>query len=402
MSADWAIELVRDRPSLDRVAQRCLAQDEIAVDIEADGLFVFRPRLCCMQIAWREGEASHVAIIDTLAVDPAGLSNVLGPEGPAKVLHDLTFDARMLDEAGVSLRHVHDTSVAARLLGHPATGLASLLESLFGVALDKGLQQHNWGKRPLTDSHIEYLAGDVAHLLLLHRKLQELVREQGIVEEVAEECTYKLAMAIAPPRDLRPPYTRIKGANGLEPLARAVLRRLVDARARIAEEADLPPFKIIDNATLLEIARRRPETRRALDDMRGCSGRAARYAQSWLGAVRDGVADGDIPEGDQVYFERRRPGAVEVSQRRKREAQLSAWRRDEAKRRSISEQAVLPGHCAQDLLALMLDPSLAEEAFLTGLSTIPGIGAGRLARYSDAWARLRRAVAAEESVPPPA
>lgn len=384
------IQVVSDPATLREVAHRCSRESAIAIDIEADGLFVFRPRLCCMQIAWRDGDKTHVAIVDTLAVEPAPLSALLGEDGPAKVLHDLTFDARMLDEAGVSIGRVRDTSVAARLLGHTATGLATLVEAVLGIQLDKGLQQHNWGRRPLTDLHLEYLAGDVAHLLHLDEHLQEQVRAQGIEEEVAAECAYKLGTATSPPRDNGPSYTRIKGASSLEPVARAVLRHLVLARTAAAEQADVPPFKIVDNATLLELARRRPATRAALAETRATSGRAARYATEWLRAIARGVADGDIPEGDRVYFERRGPSGPELSARRRRESQLSAWRREEAKRRSICEQAVLPGHCAQELVALLVDETLGEVELSSLIPRIPGMGEGRARRYIDAWLALRR------------
>src|SRR5690349_14549323 len=114
--------VVRDPAALAALAARAARAPRIAIDVEANGLFAYRAALCTVQLAFPEGDDRAIAVIDTLAVDPAPLAAVLGPEGPVKVLHDLTFDARLLAEAGAPLGRVRDTSVTARLLGIAATG----------------------------------------------------------------------------------------------------------------------------------------------------------------------------------------------------------------------------------------------------------------------------------------
>src|SRR5438046_8301700 len=115
-------------------------------------------------------------------------------------------------------------------------------------------------QRPLGAWQIEYLAGDVRYLLSLHDKLSELARTADIEEEALVECAFKYEMAIAPPREKRPAYLRIKGIDVLDPLGLAVLRRLVEERERIAEQWDVPPFKVAGNDLLLILARARPKT----------------------------------------------------------------------------------------------------------------------------------------------
>src|SRR5262249_25111497 len=151
--------------------------DSIGLDVEADGLFAYRAHLCTLQLALypsppadsndREassGEPPEIVIVDALAVHPAPLADLLGPHGPPKILHDLTFDARMLQGVGITVGNVVDTSVVARLLGRKATGLASLLETELGVRVAKQFQQHDWRIRPIGDSELDYLADDVRHL----------------------------------------------------------------------------------------------------------------------------------------------------------------------------------------------------------------------------------------------
>ena len=57
------------------------------------------------------------------------------------------------------------------MLGRTATGLASLLGSELGIAVDKKLQHHDWTERPIQSHHLRYLADDVVYLEALADKL---------------------------------------------------------------------------------------------------------------------------------------------------------------------------------------------------------------------------------------
>src|SRR5215204_4853855 len=103
--------LAQSIPALKAIVARMRTATAIALDVEADGLFAYRPQLCTMQLAWQEADRVQVAVVDTLAVPADMLAPLLGACGPIKVLHDLTFDARLLAEAGAPLGNVRDTSV---------------------------------------------------------------------------------------------------------------------------------------------------------------------------------------------------------------------------------------------------------------------------------------------------
>ena len=266
MSAEPAI--VHTGAELEYVARSAAASPLVALDAEGNGLFAYRARLCTVQLAWQDGGETRIAIVDALETDCRILSDLLGANGPVKVLHDFTFDVKLLADAGVVLSNLRDTSVLARMLGRKATGLASLLSSELGIVVEKELQQHDWSQRPLGARHIEYLAGDVRHLLALHDKLSELARAADIEEEALVECAFKYEMAIAAPREKRPAYLRIKGIDTLDPVGLAVLRRLVEERERIAEQWDVPPFKVAGNDLLLILARARPATPEELGRVR--------------------------------------------------------------------------------------------------------------------------------------
>lgn len=392
MIAPPEVVVIETERALAATVERAARAPAIAVDVEANGLFVYRPRLCTVQLAWEEDEKTRVFVVDTIAVKAAALAPLLGPRGPIKVLHDLTFDARMLDEAGAPIARARDTSVAARMLGHQATGLAAVLAAELGVSVDKRFQQHDWSRRPLGAAELSYLGGDVAYLLALERALAAKAAAKDIAPEIEEECAHKLRSAVAPPRDGRPAYVRIKGAQKLAPVERAALRRLVLARETAAEAADLPPFKVIGNEVLLELARRRPKVHAELAQVPGAlSGRAGRYASRWLEAIALGVSDRDIPPEDRAHFEPPRIDRTTAARRRELESRISAFRRAEAARREVDEQAILPGHCAQDLADVLLSASPGDATLLERIAAIPGLGARRAERYGAILASLLEA-----------
>jgi ribonuclease D len=383
--------LVETRAALAEVAARAARAERIAVDVESNGLFAYRPALCVLQLAWSERGAMAVAVVDTMATPIRPLASLFGAAGPVKVLHDLTFDARLLAEHGAPLGRVRDTSVAARLLGRRATGLSTLLASDLGVFIDKRLQQHDWARRPLRPVEIEYLAGDVRHLLDLDEALGRDAEAAEITAEVAEECAYKLITALGPRKDPRPAWTRVKGAAALDAASRSALRRLVDAREEAAAQEDVPPFKIASNDALLDLARARPGSPAEMAAARlGGAGLMARYAGAWLAAVASAARDGDAPAEDLGYLAPAPPSRAELGRRRAREVQVSQWRRAEAAQRGVDEQAVLPGHCAEDLVAALIAHDAQPDATALGeaIARIPGLGACRVERYGEAFAAL--------------
>ncbi len=373
-------ELVTDEEHLARVVARAGGAERVAVDVEGDGLYAYRAKLCTVQLAWREGDETAIAVVDTLATSALGLQPLLGAEGPTKVLHDCAFDARLLADSGVTLACVRDTSVAARMLGRKSTGLLSLAASELGVTLEKSLQQHDWARRPLREAELTYLAGDVRYLLQLDDALEVHVAALDIGAEVTDETAYKLASSLAPVRDDREPYERVKGGDRLTPPERAVLRQVALAREAAARSWDVPPFKVASNELLLDLSRKQPMSRAALVGVAGSSaGRAGRLAREWLEAVEQGVTEPpiELPRVVRTADDRARQVA-----RRLREARLSAWRRTEAAARGVDEQVVLPGHCLQDLASGEFGPGGAP------FDAVAGLGALRLSRYAQTFADL--------------
>ncbi len=364
--------LLDDLTELEPLVRRFEARPEVAFDCEGDGFFRYRANLCTVQLADRE----RIALVDTMSIDPAAsLRALLGPGGPLKVVHDAAYDARLLDEHGIELGRVFDTSVAARFLGEPALGLGTLVSKYLGVELEKQHQLADWGRRPLGSDELGYMANDVRYLLQLADQLRTLMAERGITDEVEEESRFVVWNALQPDPAPRPVWSRIKGYDGLRGDRLAILRALTLAREELAEARDVPPFKVIRNEVLLAIARQVPTTLRELRRVRGVRGGAV--ATRLLEAVREGKRTKEVPDAERRML---RPPPMKSGERSRKSAvkkRLAAWRAEEAKQRGVDVQVVLPGHCLTRLVA-------QEPRDVSELEAIPGFGEFRVERYAEA------------------
>jgi ribonuclease D len=152
--------------------------------------------------------------------------------------------------------NVFDTYIAARLLGLPEVGLASLVKSFFGVEIAKSSQKANWAKRPLTPAMLAYAVNDTRYLLALAHRLKVELHEKGRWSWYEESCE-RAVLAAAEDREKDPDQAwKIAGSAALVPQIQAVLRALWHWREAEAEQMDRPPFQIMRNEDLIGIARK--------------------------------------------------------------------------------------------------------------------------------------------------
>jgi ribonuclease D len=231
-------------------------EDEIAVDTEADSFYSFRDKVCLIQVTARGQDW----LVDPLAkIDLQDLGPILSDPTKTKIFHDAEYDVLILGrEYGFQFAGLYDTRVAAAVLGSSAPGLAAVLEGRFGVQLDKSQQRSNWAKRPLTPKQIAYARLDTRFLLpLMHEQKEELARlDRRMI--VDTECK-RLEALEPPPVESHPnDFVKIKGARSLDPKGISALKELYAVRQKLAERYDLPPFRILGNKPMLEVAKVRP------------------------------------------------------------------------------------------------------------------------------------------------
>jgi ribonuclease D len=182
----------------------------------------------------------------------------------------------------------------------------------------------------------------------------------------------------------------------------AVLRRLFAARDVIAESANVAPFRVVDAESLVHLARDRPRTMEALVALadRAFHRALSHHFEAWLDAIRKGIHDGDIPPGEREMIWPPAPDRARRARQREVEGVVTLWRRDEAARRQVDEQAVLPGHCLRDLVAVLADFDAHGDlpTLEASIARVPGMGGRRLERYAAAFVAFATALA--EGSPP--
>jgi ribonuclease D len=291
------IEHPRD---LEALARELRGESTIAVDTEADSFYHYFDKTCLVQVS----TPRSIYLVDPIAL---GGPEALAPLGPIlasrsirKIFHAAEYDLYVLKrDCGFRFANLFDTMISAQLLGYPSIGLSALAERHFGVRLPKDEQRSDWSTRPLRDSQLTYAAADVAHLIPLAERLEaELVAAERLAW--AQKEFEALARREWPERAFdRLGYLRIKGARSLDPTTLSILRELYLVRDRRAREIDRPPFKVLGNRALLEIAEAKPESEEALAQIKGVSELVLRrFGREILAAVERGTRKkhGPIPK----------------------------------------------------------------------------------------------------------
>jgi ribonuclease D len=171
------------------------------------------------------------------------------------------------------------------------------VRDLCEVRLKKSQTVSDWSARPLSERQLEYLVDDVAHLLDMHDKLTQRLKEKGRYGWAIEECRL-LADVERYRTEERRLYSRIPGANRMNRRELGVLLEVVKLRDRIAHERDLPVKYVMPDDVVGGLATVRPKTLEDLAQLRRLdSGTRRALGSQILEAVRRGEAmdEADLP-----------------------------------------------------------------------------------------------------------
>ena len=145
---------------------------------------------------------------------------------------------------------VFDTMLAAQILGYQQLGLAALIQRFLNRSLPKHGQKSDWSRRPLTATQLEYACNDTRFLESIADSMSAALKTHGRCEWHRELCR---AMVLSTrqnlPRNVHDAW-RIKHHGTFTRQQLAYLRELWQWRDREAQQADCPPFKIMNNTQL--------------------------------------------------------------------------------------------------------------------------------------------------------
>ena len=165
------VEFIYSDEELAEVCARLQHEDAVALDVETT---IAHQRLCLVQLGTRE----RIYVVDALEItDFEPLAELLGDLGVIKLIHNASFEKRVLGQHGIEIRNVVDTVKLsrARYPDKRAKGdhtLATVCRRELGIELDKTEQRSDWARRPLSRRQKAYAALDVEVLPLLWDRLQ--------------------------------------------------------------------------------------------------------------------------------------------------------------------------------------------------------------------------------------
>lgn len=290
--------LFLDSPeSADHFLSSIEATSVVAIDTEGASFHRYVDRIYLLQLS----TDSRHAILDPLKVgSPSKLRTLLESRDVEVVFHDADYDLRLLhQDYGWRVTNIFDTRVAAQLLGIKAFGLAALLDSYFGVKLDKKHQRADWSMRPLTADMLDYASHDTMHLLGLRARLRDALEAKGRWHWAQEEFA-RLEGTQWEADDPGSSFLRLKGARDLSRRELALLRELVIWRDGVAKGLDRSTFRVVTNEVLLELSRRAP---RSVDELRSIKGIGRSILENRGGEILEAAARGTaVPEADLPRF----------------------------------------------------------------------------------------------------
>lgn len=272
--------------ALQHMLRRLQGSPLIAVDTESDSLYVYFEKVCLLQLSIPGVDY----LVDPLRVNIAPLGVLFASQDCEKIFHAASYDILCLKrDYGFTFANIFDTMIAARILGWKRHGLAAILEERLGVRVDKRLQRYNWGARPLPAAALEYARSDTHYLLPLREMQVRELQARGKWTE-AQRAFAREARAEPGVKSFDPEgFWRIPGVWQLDPVGQAVLRELYILRDNLAREMDWPPFKVISNATMVQLAMDRPSSQNGLELVKGLSRHIRkRHAGKLLDAITRG------------------------------------------------------------------------------------------------------------------
>ena len=248
-----SFELVDTHAAWSRTLKRLMQAPRMAVDIEANSLYAYREQICLIQISTDESNY----IIDPLcgiSLEPLG--ELFNSPDAEKVFHAAEYDlSLMYNLYDWNVVNLFDTMWAGRLLGFSKMGLAWFLETMYGVELNKKHQKANWAQRPLTRDRLIYACNDTCHLLRMRDDLGKELDAKGLAAEAVEVFLDVCRPHVAK-REFDPDgFWKLPGVRTMPGNVQAVLKALFIFRDNEAKRRDVPPFKVINNHMLLELAR---------------------------------------------------------------------------------------------------------------------------------------------------
>ena len=321
-----------DKPAVfNQMVADLSAQSRIAVDTESNSLHAYREQVCLMQFSTPQKDY----VVDPLALqDHSLLAAIFNNSGIEKIFHAAEYDLICLSrDFGFEFTHLFDTMHAARVLGYQFVGLDSLLAEKFRVRMDKRHQKADWGERPLTPAQIDYARLDTHYLFALRDLLEAELQEKKRLELAREDFVRACQVDVPKEKLNGSSWKRFAARKDLTVRELTILSELCVSRDQIAEKMNRPPFKVVSNIMLMEIARHLPEKDVDLAGIGLSPKQIDLWGREILAATKRGV-QAPLVKREQS----KRPDDAAL----KRLEKLKTWRKRLAQEMGVESDIILP------------------------------------------------------------
>ena len=351
----------------------------VALDTESDSLYRYYPKICLIQLSvgLRDDNSDPAGIVDYL-VDPlrlndlSALGEALAAPGVEVIMHAAENDMLLLyRNFGFTFPKIFDTQLAARILGWKQVGLAAILEAQFGIVSDKRMQRTNWGKRPLTPEQIAYAQMDTHYLPVLRDRLIAELKERSRWEEALNAFAQLSRVDYSTRQVEERTFWSMKSVRDVPGDRLNVLEALWQWREAEARHQNRPPFKIVGDIALLEMAKQLPADPHALRHIPDLgAGQVERYGATLLRTMQEGQQH---PQPRPPEYEARPELMLDKAAMTRFDA-LRKWRSETARERDVQPDIVLPNSTL--LTIAQRNPTTQAE-----LATIPELGDWKVQTY---------------------
>jgi len=290
--------LVADTEEVAAIAAAITSAPLATFDLEFLAQDRLVPTLCLLQVSWLPvhvpldapvddivAAEPQVALLDPLAGDMRPVLEALAAH-PCVVVHAARQDLGIIAARfGIAMPAIADTQVMAAFAGiGDQVGLSPLAHDLLGLTLGKELQWTDWARRPLSDAQLAYAASDVRHLPAMYAKLAARLggRLAWALAESSNIAADAVAAASVTPETA---WRNLGGLRGLDAVALAAVVELAAWRQRVAIELDKPLGWVLNEKSIIELARNRPVSADAVRGVKGISQLARQRADSIIEAL---------------------------------------------------------------------------------------------------------------------
>jgi len=249
------------------------SRDTIGLDTEFVRIRTYYPKLCLVQIAYNSG----AECIDCLqSNDLNKVWQLIFNPKKLKIFHSARQDLEILFLIKNRIpENIFDTQIGAALLGYPPqVGIKKLLKDELNIEISKTETRSDWSKRPLDLKQIEYALEDVNHLLNLHNVLEKKLKAKERYLWALEDSSRILTNT----KELFNPdsaWKKISGIKNLKNKNQHLAVILATWREQTAMQMDLPRQWVLNDQSLVEIAKKEPASLTHLENI----GMKNRYLQ---------------------------------------------------------------------------------------------------------------------------